>query len=115
MIIRYTVKSGDILSAIAKDQLGDAKRFNEITDENLAPIKNKQVIHPNQILTLPDDFHGYPEVAGEYIVPRDATISQIVGALYTGGSERLAKIADGIMGLNNRPWSSFWPRGLIPG
>lgn len=56
MFIRYTVKSGDMLSAIAKDQLGDAERLIEITDENLDPIKNKQVIHPNQILTLPDDF-----------------------------------------------------------
>jgi hypothetical protein len=101
MFVRYTVKSGDMLSAIAKDQLGDANRINEITDENLNEIKDKNSIRPHQILSLPDDFHGDSEIAGAYIVPRDATISQVVGALYTGGSERLAKIAGVIAGLNN--------------
>lgn len=101
MFIRYTVKSGDMLSAIAKDQLGDAKRLNEITDENLHEIKDKNLIRPHQILSLPDDFHGDPEIAGEHIVPGDTSVTQVVRTLYTGGSERLTKIADVLAALNN--------------
>ena len=35
MFIRYTVKPGDTLSAIAKEFLGDGNRLNEILDEAL--------------------------------------------------------------------------------
>jgi murein DD-endopeptidase MepM/ murein hydrolase activator NlpD len=58
MFIRYTVKSGDTLSAIAQRFMGDAKRINEILDENLEEIKNKNYIKVNQVVVIPDDTHG---------------------------------------------------------
>ncbi|NLF00556.1 MAG: LysM peptidoglycan-binding domain-containing protein [Anaerolineales bacterium] len=49
----YVVKSGDSLSKIAKEQLGDAKRWPEIFELNKDKIKNPNLIYPGQELTLP--------------------------------------------------------------
>ena len=51
---KYTVKSGDSLSKIAKAHYGDAMKWNKIYDANKALIgDNPDVIHPGQELTLP--------------------------------------------------------------
>ena len=55
MPIPYTVQAGDTLTAIAKAQLGDAKRFGEIRDEQQQTIKDPNKLKVNQILMLPDD------------------------------------------------------------
>ena len=51
----YVVKSGDSLSKIAKDALGDAKRWPEIYELNKELIgDNPNIIHPGQKLSLPE-------------------------------------------------------------
>jgi nucleoid-associated protein YgaU len=51
----YTIKSGDNLSDIAQEQLGDANRWKEIYELNKDLIgDNPDLIHPGKTLTLPD-------------------------------------------------------------
>lgn len=49
----YIVKAGDSLSKIAKEQLGDAKRWPEILELNKDQIPNPNLIRPGQELRLP--------------------------------------------------------------
>ncbi|HEY9857191.1 MAG TPA: N-acetylmuramoyl-L-alanine amidase [Stenomitos sp.] len=49
----YTVRSGDNLSKIAKEQLGDANRWREIYDLNRDKISNPNLIYPGQTLKMP--------------------------------------------------------------
>jgi nucleoid-associated protein YgaU len=49
----YTVKSGDSLSKIAKHVYGDANKWHAIYDANKDKIKNPDLIHPGEVLTLP--------------------------------------------------------------
>jgi len=48
----YVVQSGDSLSTIAKEQLGDARRWPEI--QKLNNIANANLIRAGQELLLPD-------------------------------------------------------------
>jgi nucleoid-associated protein YgaU len=51
----YTIKSGDNLSDIAKEQLGDANRWKEIYALNKDVIgDDPDLIHPGTKLKLPD-------------------------------------------------------------
>jgi nucleoid-associated protein YgaU len=51
----YTVDSGDNLSAIAQQELGDANRWREIYDLNKDVIgKNPDLIQPGMELKLPE-------------------------------------------------------------
>jgi LysM repeat protein len=50
---KYTVKSGDTLSKIAKEMLGDADRWPEILEANKDVIKNPNVIQPGLELDIP--------------------------------------------------------------
>jgi len=50
----YTVKSGDSLSAIAEDKLGDGNRWREIYDANKDQIgADPDLIQPGMKLKLP--------------------------------------------------------------
>ena len=49
----YTVKAGDSLSKIAKEQLGDASAWKRIHEANKAQIPNPDVIHPGMELQIP--------------------------------------------------------------
>jgi nucleoid-associated protein YgaU len=50
----YVVQSGDSLSKIAKELLGDAKRWPEIYEANKALVgDNPNLIHPGQKLVIP--------------------------------------------------------------
>ena len=49
----YTVVSGDSLSKIAKKFYGDANQWKKIFDANTDKIKNPDLIHPGQVLTIP--------------------------------------------------------------
>ena len=51
---RYVVKSGDSLSKIAKELLGDAGRWPEIFEANKDKIENPNLIYPGQELVLPE-------------------------------------------------------------
>lgn len=49
----YTVVGGDSLSKIAKHFYGDANQWQRIFEANGDKIKNPDMIHPGQILTIP--------------------------------------------------------------
>jgi nucleoid-associated protein YgaU len=49
----YTVKSGDTLSAIAKQQLGDANAYMKIYNANRDQLSDPDKIKPGQVLKIP--------------------------------------------------------------
>jgi len=49
----YTVKAGDTLSKIAKEQYGDANQFAKIFEANREKLSSPDKIFPGQILTIP--------------------------------------------------------------
>jgi nucleoid-associated protein YgaU len=49
----YTVKAGDTLSKIAKEQLGDANAYNEIFTANRDQLTDPDKIKPGQVLKIP--------------------------------------------------------------
>jgi LysM repeat protein len=49
----YTVKSGDTLSKIAKDKLGDANAYMEIFNANKDQLSDPDKIKPGQVLKIP--------------------------------------------------------------
>ena len=49
----YTVKPGDTLSKIAKEQLGNANAYMEIFNENRDQLKDPNKISPGQVLKIP--------------------------------------------------------------
>jgi len=51
----YTVVAGDSLSKIAKHEYGDASKWQKIYAANKATISNPDLIHPGQVLTIPND------------------------------------------------------------
>ncbi|MCU0521071.1 MAG: LysM peptidoglycan-binding domain-containing protein [Anaerolineae bacterium] len=62
MARKYTVKSGDTLSKIAKETLGDADRWKEILEANKDKIKNPNVIQPGMELDIPTKPTELPKV-----------------------------------------------------
>ena len=50
----YTVKSGDTLSHIAKEFLGNANAYNKIFEINKDQLTNPDVIKPGQKLKIPN-------------------------------------------------------------
>ena len=51
---RHTVKSGESLSKIAKHYYGDAMKYNAIFEANTDQLKNPDLIHPDQVLVIPN-------------------------------------------------------------
>ena len=49
----YTVKKGDYLSAIAKDQYGDANKYMAIFEANKPMLTDPDLIYPGQVLRIP--------------------------------------------------------------
>jgi nucleoid-associated protein YgaU len=50
----YTVVAGDSLSKIAKRHYGDANKWPRIYEANRDQIKNPDLIHPGQLLKIPE-------------------------------------------------------------
>lgn len=50
----YEVQKGDSLSKIAKDRYGDASKWKMIYEANKNLLKNPDIIHPGQMLELPN-------------------------------------------------------------
>lgn len=50
----YTVAAGDSLSKIAKKLYGDANKWKRIFDANRDTVKNPDLIHPGQVLKIPE-------------------------------------------------------------
>ncbi len=51
---RHTVRGGESLSKIAKHYYGDAMKYNKIFDANTNILKNPDLIHPDQVLVIPN-------------------------------------------------------------
>lgn len=51
---RHTVKSGESLSKIAKHYYGDPMKYTKIFDANTNILKNPDIIHPDQVLVIPN-------------------------------------------------------------
>ena len=51
---RHTVKSGETLGKIAKQYYGSASKYNAIFKANSDILKNPDVIHPDQVLIIPN-------------------------------------------------------------
>jgi nucleoid-associated protein YgaU len=51
--VYYTVKSGDTLSKIAKEQYGNAMKYPEIFEANKPMLKDPDKIYPGQVLRIP--------------------------------------------------------------
>ena len=49
----YTVKSGDTLSKIAKEHLGNANAYMKIFEANRDQLSNPDLIKPGQVLKIP--------------------------------------------------------------
>jgi nucleoid-associated protein YgaU len=49
----YTVKAGDTLSKIAKEQFGDANAYDEIFNANRDQLTDPDKIKPGQVLKIP--------------------------------------------------------------
>jgi nucleoid-associated protein YgaU len=49
----YTVKSGDTLSKIAREHLGDANAYMKIFEANRDQLKDPDAIKPGQVLRIP--------------------------------------------------------------
>lgn len=50
----YTVKPGDTLSAIAKEHLGDANKYQKIFEANRDVLSDPDRIKPGQVLKIPN-------------------------------------------------------------
>lgn len=50
----YTVVAGDSLSKIAKKLYGDGTKWKQIFEANRDTVKNPDLIHPGQVLKIPD-------------------------------------------------------------
>lgn len=50
----HTVEKGETLGKIAKHYYGDAMKYNAIFEANTNILKNPDVIHPGQELTIPN-------------------------------------------------------------
>jgi nucleoid-associated protein YgaU len=53
----YTVKSGDTLSKIAKEMLGDANAYMDIFNANKDQLTDPDKIKPGQVLKIPAHAH----------------------------------------------------------
>ena len=53
----YTVKSGDTLSKIAKQLLGDANAYMDIFNANKDQLSDPDKIKPGQVLKIPHQVH----------------------------------------------------------
>ncbi|MEZ4811375.1 MAG: LysM peptidoglycan-binding domain-containing protein [Allomuricauda sp.] len=51
---RHTVKGGESLSKISKHYYGDAMKYNKIFEANTNILKNPDLIHPGQVLVIPN-------------------------------------------------------------
>ncbi|MGI9551509.1 MAG: LysM peptidoglycan-binding domain-containing protein [Aurantibacter sp.] len=51
---RHVVRSGESLSKIAKHYYGDAMKYNKIFSANTNILSNPDIIHPDQVLVIPN-------------------------------------------------------------
>ncbi|MEO8203348.1 MAG: peptidoglycan-binding protein LysM [Betaproteobacteria bacterium] len=49
----HTVEKGDTLSKIAKQEYGDANKYNKIFEANKPMLKSADLIYPGQVLRIP--------------------------------------------------------------
>jgi nucleoid-associated protein YgaU len=88
----YTVQSGDTLSSIAEQQLGDAARWPEIFALNRAVVRHPDLIFPGQVLILPPVGSAQPAPRFYAVQPGD-TLSSIAQQ-QLGDGDRWPEIFD---------------------
>ncbi len=61
-----TVKSGDTLSKIAQNYLGDSQRFREIFEANRPMLNDPDEIYPGQVIRIPVEMiaKGHSQASG---------------------------------------------------
>jgi nucleoid-associated protein YgaU len=72
----YTVKAGDTLFGIARDELGDGARWPEIFARNRAVLARPDRIFPSQRLYLPTGSAPVPQLRFHVVAPGE-TLSEI--------------------------------------
>ena len=89
----YTVQPGDSLSAIARDQLGNADRWPELVDLNPVVADDPDLIHAGTVLLLPAPVAPPAPVTSphSYTVRPNDTLSSIA-ARELGDAERYPEI-----------------------
>ncbi|MBP3521414.1 MAG: FAD-dependent oxidoreductase [Oscillospiraceae bacterium] len=75
----YTVEQGDSLWKIAKEELGDGNKWNEIYEANKDTVKDPNLIYVGQKLEIPDGEPVQPVESTEPVQPAE-------GKVYTGTS-----------------------------
>lgn len=75
--VTYTVRPGDSLSAIARDQLGDAERWPEIVAANPTLAGNPSLIYAGTVLQLPSVTAVEASSTRTYTVQAGDTLSQV--------------------------------------
>lgn len=65
-----TVQAGDTLSEIAAREMGDASMWHALWEANKAKVPNPNLIHPGQVLTVPEGGSPAPQKAPEQAPPQ---------------------------------------------
>jgi nucleoid-associated protein YgaU len=109
----YTIRSGDCLWNIAKNQLGDATKWQEIYKLNVDKLgSNPDLIYPGTSIQLPNasqDLASHGMNAGKYVVRAGDNLWDI-SKHYLGGGEKwgqLYHLNSDVIGAN--------PRLILPG
>ena len=79
----YTVKSGDTLGKIAKSELGDASRWQEIYEANKDTVKDPNKIYVGQKLTIPGDEEAEPSTQPDEIPVEPEAPAGLTDGTYT--------------------------------
>lgn len=75
--VTYTVRPGDSLSTIARDQLGDANRWPELVAANPAVAGNPSLIYAGTVLQMPATTIPDTSSARTYTVQAGDTLSEV--------------------------------------
>jgi LysM repeat protein len=109
----YTIRSGDCLWNIAKNQLGDATQWQDIYKLNADTLgSNPDLIHPGTTIQLPNasqDLASHGMNAGKYVVRAGDNLWDISKNLMGSGEKwgQLYHLNSDVIGAN--------PRLILPG
>ncbi|MEM7490910.1 MAG: LysM peptidoglycan-binding domain-containing protein, partial [Pseudomonadota bacterium] len=95
----YTIRSGDTLSAIARDQLGSLFEFERIHAANRDVIgDDPNLIFPGDVLTIPCDFNVTEELDWS-VMPSPAAIAAIMAEaeVQVVDIRSAGRVADGVV------------------